>query len=97
MGRLAFIEGEPPANDSIDRPNPKDKKSDHPCGKAHEHEHQHERNQSNKACPCEGVPKSMDLPLEVGLKPGAACFGAFHIIDDDRNDRRPTEEKTSDH
>jgi len=94
---LALVERQPTASDAIDCPNGKHEKSDDPCGEADKHDHQNERHHADKAGPQEGTPKGLDLPFEVRLEPSAACFGAFHIIDDDRNDRRPAEEKTSDH
>ena len=95
--RLSFIECQPSAGDAIDCPDGENQKTDDPCGEADEYDHQNERHHADEAGPREGIPKSLNLPLKVWLEPSAECFGAFHIIDDDRNDRRPTEEKTADH
>mgnify|MGYP003380801353 CR=1 FL=1 len=38
-----------------------------------------------------------DRPGEVRLEPGAASLVALHVIDDDRDDGRPAEEKGTQH
>ena len=92
--RAAVAQRHPAANDPVDEPEsherhrqPGDEDADAERDDDEEHA---ERD------PQQPEPERADLPAEVRLQPGAARFAPLHVVQDDRDDRRPAGEERAD-
>ena len=95
--RLAVLEPQPAACDAVDRPDAEQAETDDPDRESDQHDREHRADDEDDDRPQHRPPERADLPREVRVEPGPAHLAAFHIVDDDRDDRRPAEEKRSDH
>src|SRR5687767_11493252 len=93
--RAAVAHRHPAADDPVDEPEP-----DHADGQPRDDDADAERRddeQHAESDPEQPVPERPDLPAEVRLEPGATRLAAFHVVEDDRDDRRPAGEEGADH
>src|SRR4029078_1113943 len=91
---MPIAQSDPPTNDSIDEPKPDQPhgqpRNQDPYSKGRHDEHEAEHN------PEQSEPERPDLPSKMRFEPCAAYLASFDIVQNDRDDRRPTGQKRAD-